>query len=541
MSNTDGPDLRDLPEPVLEGRRALLPNLVWVIPLVAALVGLGLVVQMLLAQGPTITISFSTAEGLEPGKTKVKFREVDIGDLRSLRVAEDRTRVVATVELTKEAERFAVADSRFWVVRPRLAGGAISGLSTLVSGSYIGVDGGKSEDPAREFVGLDEAPVVPADVPGTSYQLQAADLGSLDIGSPIFHRRVQVGQVTSFSLAPDGSGVTLRVFVKAPYDKLVTASSRFWHASGVDVRLDASGVKVGTQSLAAVLLGGIAFRTPEEHTGAAQAPARSRFNLAADEAEAMKAPDGEPVTVVLRFNQSIRGLAPGAPVDFRGVVLGSVRAVSLEMDPRSKTFVAPVVVELYPERLSLPSPASGESAERQRAARLAELVRQGLRAQLRTGNLLTGQLYVALDFFPKAPAVRFEAGRSPLELPTVAGDLEELQQKLGDIVRKLDKLPLEAIAGDLRRSLGALEATLRRTESLMAQADQELLPEAKETLAGVRRSMAGVDSLLAQDGPLQQDARQAMRELENAARSLRALTDVLERQPEALLKGKAGE
>ncbi|MBI4753917.1 MAG: MCE family protein [Betaproteobacteria bacterium] len=532
----------DIPEPLLESRRPWLPSLVWAIPILAALIGISLVVQVLMARGPTITISFASAEGIEPGKTKVKFREVDIGEVRTVRLAQDGARIVATVELTKEATRFAVDDSRFWVVRPRLAGGGISGLGTLVSGAYIGVDGGKSEERRREFAGLDEPPVVPADVPGRSYVLRADDLGSLDIGSPIFHRRVQVGQVTGFTLAPDGSDVSLRIFVKAPHDRLIGPNTRFWHASGVDLSLDAGGVKVNTQSLAAVLLGGIAFANPPDATVAEPAPAETSFALARDETRAMKAPDGEPVVAVLRFNQSVRGLVAGAPVDFRGVVLGSVRSVNLDFNRQRREFAATVVAELFPARLArgADSPITGGDP-RQRAELLSHLIRRGLRAQLRTGNLLTGQLYVALDFFPRAAPVQADVTARPLELPTVPGDLEELQQRLADIINKLDKVPFDAIGADLRQVLASMDATLKRAEALAARLDAELMPEVRSSLAELRRTLGSAGSVLADDAPLQQEARESLRELSAAARALRALTDTLEHQPESLLRGKSGD
>lgn len=241
-------------EPAVAASRRVRPSLVWGIPLIAALIGLALVVQTLSKRGPTITVSFASAEGIEPGKTKVKFKDVDIGDVRTVTLTPDRSRVIATIDLVKEAEPFAVEGSRFWVVRPRFAGSGISGLGTLLSGAYIAVDIGRSERKLMEFTGEDEPPVVASDVPGRRFVLHTADLGSLDVGSPVFFRRIEAGHVEWFSLNPDGNGLTLGIFIKAPYDRFVTPDSRFWHASGIDLRLDAAGVRVQTQSLATVWL-----------------------------------------------------------------------------------------------------------------------------------------------------------------------------------------------------------------------------------------------------------------------------------------------
>jgi paraquat-inducible protein B len=380
----------NLPEPVIEPRSRWLPSLVWVIPLVAALVGVLLVVKTVAGRGPTITISFVSAEGLEPGKTKLKYKDVDVGTVKTITLSKDHARVLVDVQLTKEASDFAVKDTRFWVVRPRVAASGVSGLSTLLSGAYIGVDAGKSDEDQTEFVGLETPPAVTGDQKGHKFTLRGESLGSIDIGSPIYYRRVQVGQVTGFSLDKDGTGVTMQVFVNAPYDQYVGANSRWWHASGVDLRLDSSGFKLNTQSLATVVLGGIAFQTPPNQQPGQQAQDNMTFRLGSDEADAMRDPDGTPLRVVMNFNQSLRGLSVGAPVDFRGIVLGQVTNIGIEYDPKARNFMMPVTINLYPDRLgrrtrdALPSPGSTASQEL-----LQRLVQHGLRGQLRTGNLLT--------------------------------------------------------------------------------------------------------------------------------------------------------
>ncbi|HEY4353344.1 MAG TPA: MlaD family protein, partial [Paraburkholderia sp.] len=314
----------DVPEPDIDARRRWLPSLVWVIPLIAALIGVALVIQSIYQKGPTITISFSTAEGLEPGKTKVKYKDVDIGYVKQIKLSNNHSRVLVYVQLSKEADDFAVKDSRFWVVRPRIGASGVTGLSTLLSGSYIGVDGGRSTETQTEFVGLEAPPAVTVDQKGRQFTLRGESLGSIDIGSPVYYRRVQVGQVTGFSLDKDGTGVTVQVFVNAPFDQYVGTNSRWWHASGVDLRLDSSGFKLNTQSLATVIVGGLAFQSPPGQAVGVQAPNNMTLRLGDDESDAMHEPDGEPVRVVMNFNQSLRGLSVGAQVDFRGIVLGQV-------------------------------------------------------------------------------------------------------------------------------------------------------------------------------------------------------------------------
>ncbi len=525
----------NLPEPVIEPRSRWLPSLVWVIPLVAALVGVLLVVKTVAGRGPTITISFVSAEGLEPGKTKLKYKDVDVGTVKTITLSKDHARVLVDVQLTKEASDFAVKDTRFWVVRPRVAASGVSGLSTLLSGAYIGVDAGKSQEDQTQFVGLETPPAVTGDQKGRQFTLHGESLGSIDIGSPVYYRRVPVGQVVGFNLDKDGTGVTMTVFVNAPYDQYVGTNSRWWHASGVDLRLDSSGLKLNTQSLATVVLGGIAFQTPPNQQAGTQAKQDAKFRLGSDEADAMRDPDGEALRVVMNFNQSLRGLSVGAPVDFRGIVLGEVTNIGIEYDPKTQSFMMPVTLNLYPDRLgkrvreSLPVPGSDASG-----ALLQRLVAHGLRGQLRTGNLLTSQLYIALDLFPKAAPAKVNLNADPLELPTVPNTLDELQLQVADIAKKLDKIPFDEIGANLNSSL-------KNANSLFKQLDTQVAPEARNTLTAARKTFADAQSTLQQDSPLQSDVHQALQELTRTLQSLNALSDYLERHPESLLRGKSGD
>ncbi|WP_449413301.1 PqiB family protein [Pandoraea soli] len=533
------PGAGELPTPVIEPRKRWAPSLVWLIPLVAAVIGLSLVAKAVIERGPSVVIDFKTAEGLEAGKTKVKYKEVDIGTVKNIELSDDLSHVRVTVDLTQNAKRFAVKDSRWWVVRPRVAGGSVSGLSTLLSGAYIGADAGKSKDSSEHFVGLEVPPVVSTGQPGKPFVLHAADIGSLDIGSPIYYRRIQVGQVEAYSLDPDGKGVTLRVFVQAPYDQYVGSNTRFWHASGIDLRLDSSGFQVNTQSLASVVIGGIAFQAPNESGAGAMAKAGQEFRLAPDETTAMKAPDTHPMTVVFRFQQSLRGLAVGAPVDFRGITLGEVTSIGVEFDQATKQINMPVTVEVYPDRLRRRDPKNNlppdELASRQI---LNSLVARGLRGQLRTGNLLTGQLYVALDFFPNAKPAHAEEVDNVVVMPTVPNTLDQLQLQIADIATKLDKIPFDSIGQNLDSSLRKLDKTLDNAQGLFRQLDGEIAPEAKATLREAKKSFGAAERTLSEDAPVQQDVRQAMQELTKTLRSLGTLADYLQQHPEALLRGK---
>ena len=525
-----------LAAPAVAKRRSWLPSLIWLIPIVAALVGVTLVVRLIRERGPEIVLTFRTAEGLEAGKTAVRYKDVQIGTVQTLRLANDRSHVRVLVQLNKEAAAFTAKDTRFWVVRPRLDTSGISGLGTLLSGAYIGADAGVSEETAGEFTGLEAPPIVTRDDSGRQFLLHARDLGSLDIGSPVYFRRIKVGQVAAYGLDEDGKGVTLRIFVNAPYDQFVGVNTRFWHASGVDVDLNASGLKLRTQSLVTLLLGGIAFQPLDEGMGPL-AQENTAFALAEDEPTAMKSPDGPSQTALLYFNQSLRGLSPGAPVDFRGVVVGEVKSIGVEFDRNEREFRMPVVVQLYPERLQRRSEQRNDTQQAQ-LGRWQAMVGKGLRAQLRTGNLLTGQVYVAIDFFPEAPPARLDITRTPLELPTVPNSLDELQTQVAGIARKLNKVPFDDISADLRKTLATLNQTLGSTERLVKSLHDDVSPEMAAALKDVRRTLGSAERTIADDSPLQQDLRQTLQEVARAAGSLRVLADYLERHPESLLRGK---
>ncbi|MBU9264385.1 MCE family protein [Burkholderia multivorans] len=537
MNSPQGPqhDESRPPDPTISTKSGWLPSLVWLVPLIAALIGIGLVVRSVRERGPEITISFHSAEGLEPGKTQVKYKDVEIGMVKTIKLSKDLSRVLVEVQLKKEAEDFAVKDSRFWIVRPRVGATGVSGLGTLLSGAYIGVDAGRSQDLQTDFTGLEKPPAVTADQKGTQYVLRGDSLGSVDIGSPVYYRRVQVGQVVGFSLDKDGTGVTFNVFVNAPYDQYVGTNSRWWQASGVDLRLDSSGLKLNTQSLATVILGGIAFQTPPNQSSGVLAPNNTTFRLAADEGDAMRDPDGQPLQVVMNFNQSLRGLGIGAPVDFRGIVLGEVTNIGIDYDPKTKNFTMPVTMNVYPERLGRrfreTIASKGEAA---RLEIVQRLVQHGLRGQLRTGNLLTSQLYVALDFFPKAPPAKVDVSHQPLELPTVPNTLDELQLQVADIAKKLDKVPFDQIGANLNSALS-------NADKLFKQLDTQVAPEARDTLSAAKQTFSTAEATLQQDSPLQSDVRGALKELTRTLQSLNALADYLERHPESLIKGKPGD
>ena len=527
-----------IPQAVVRPRGRWPLSLVWIVPVLAVLFGAWLAFQAIRDRGPSIVIAFKTAEGIEPRKTKIEYRNVEVGEVKSIALSADRSQVLVTAQMFRHAAGLLVDDTRFWVVRPRISAGNVSGLGTLLSGSHIGMDAGKSTNGRREFVGLEQPALVTDHLPGRQFILRGDDMGSLDIGSPIYFKHIQVGQVAAFALDADGKGVTLKVFINAPYDKHVNIGSRFWHADGIDVTLDASGLKINTQSVVSILLGGLAFDNFPDAAGGPPANADTSFRIYADHAHALKPPDPGFETYVMVFKESARGLSIGAPVDFRGVVIGDVIAISLDYDPATKETSVPVSVRINAARLRARNgkPTSGavslSPADTQ--AFLDRLIQRGLRGQLRTANLLTAQLYIALDVFPAVPKAMADWTKAPPELPTTPGSLQELQVTLAAIAKKLEKVPFDAIGEDLHR-------TLQNANKLIQQLDTETAPEIRAAVADARRMLNAIEQTMAADSPLQQDAHGALREIAGAAKSFRVLSDYLERHPESVIRGKKAD
>ena len=516
---------RDPPLPHVAEARTVVKkrtrlSVVWIVPIVAALTGVWVAVTRILSEGPKITIALRSAEGLEAGKTKIRYNGVDIGGITMIRLSDDRQGVIATAQMAPKTEEFLVEDTKVWVVRPRISGATVSGLGTLISGAYIGMEIGHSRKKQRDFVALAAPPVVTGDVPGRFFVLETPNLGSLDYGTPIYFRRLEVGQVVSYELDKAGQSFGVRVFVHAPYDQYVTPSTRFWHASGIDLSLSATGVSVQTQSLLSVLIGGIAFETPATGPVLPAADADTVFPLFVNRAEAYKPAARDPHSYVLVFRQSIRGLSQGAPVEFRGVPIGEVVEISPQFDAKTDDFTVSVTIRVDPRMLGVKvvdEDPGDASARRKRT--IETLVARGFRAQLRSGSLLTGALFVAVDFFPDAPPATVDWSQEPVELPTVPGQMEGLEASVASILRKIDKMPLQGIGDGLKKAISELDLTL----------------------VSARGTLDNADKLVQPNSVLGEQLGTTLQEVSRAARGLRVLADYLEQHPEALLRGKPGE
>lgn len=550
--NKDVSELNDVPEAEIRNRkRGFSISIVWLVPLVAVLIGGWLVYKALSEKGPTIAISFKSAEGLEAGKTKIKYKDVELGQVSSIKLSEDLSKVIVTAELVKDAEHFLSVNTRFWVVRARVGVSGVSGLGTLFSGAYITLDPGKPGNKTHYFKGLEEPPLVTTDLPGRHFILEADSRGSLDVGSPVYYRKIQAGQIVKYELAEDGHTIHFKIFVNAPYHEFVYRNTRFWNASGFDFQLDTKGVRVDTESLVSILIGGIAFGIPQADVPGTPAEEEAIFRLFKNIDAAKERTYWLKSKVILYFDESVRGLDIGAPVEFYGIQMGEVIDVKLVYNQENNNFRIRAMVEIETERWA---EAGFVGSDSERRDLMASLLDRGFRAQLKTGNLLTGKQVVVLDFFPDAePATIAQEEGLPV-FPTVPTPMEEISTKFMRILQKIDDIPLDQIGQDLgatikttkqlveapeiKETIRNLNATLAETRLLVSDLRTRVTPEISAVLEEARLSLDNAERMLNADSQLQVKMNSALDEIAGAARSLRLLLDYLERHPESLLRGK---
>ncbi|MFT4564396.1 MAG: paraquat-inducible protein B [Gammaproteobacteria bacterium] len=528
----------DVPQAdIVESRRL---SIVWLLPIVAALAGGWLLYDTLEKRGPLITIAFLRGDGIEADKTVLRYKAVHVGRVTTVRIADDLRHVIASARIERSFAAQLKEGTRFWVVRPRVGASGVSGLGTLVSGAYIEIDPGPG-DAQINFVGLEIPPIVAADVPGNSYVLESEILGSIQAGSPVSFRDIPVGEVLGYELADDGSRVAIHIFVREPYTLLVRSSTQFSNASGINVSVNADGLDLRTGSLQTLLVGGITFDLPLANK-AAPSPAGTKFWLFDSPDKIGEARPSAHEPYLLYFEDSVRGLNVGAPVEFKGIKLGSVTNIDLEVDPNSSDIRIPVKIQLQPQRLvstsTTPARGSDEIVE--------SLIAQGFRARLQTGSLLTGQMFVELGFYPDTSAVQVSNSKGLTVIPTIPSEFVEIKDSAREVLDKLRKLPVEEIgehtlaaindfetlvnSPQISKFLISANASFESIKSLTDEVSAQLVPLASQ----LTETLASVDG----NSALQSQLSLTLKQVDNAARALRVLAESIERNPNAVIWGK---
>lgn len=549
--------LTEPPAPMI--KKKSWPSLVWLIPVITALIGGWLVHKTISEKGPQIEITFKTAEGIEAGKTRIKYKEIEIGVVDSVHFSQDFSNIILKASMEKAAEAFLGKGARFWVVKPRLSLREATGLGTLLSGSYIEIEPGQGAL-QKQFEGLDKPPLITSDADGTKLMLLARNLGSLDTGSPIYYQGILVGEIHGWELRDDRKSIHIHAFVKAPYNKLVKTNTRFWNISGMDLSIGSEGVSVRTESIQSLLYGGIAFETPDTLEPETETLDKVVFTLYEDYQSSHEVSFKKKMSFILFFEDSVRGLKVGAPVEFKGIKVGIVKDVRLEFNGQDAAFRIPVLIEIEPDRFI--------SRDVEKDPPVFEtfkiLVDRGLRASLQTGSLLTGQLYIDLDMHPDTPIRMVHTGGSFPELPTIKGDLEQMTASVKTILARMEKLEIEEISSQLLKTLqdanklinkpeladaiNQFHASLQLFKTVLHKLDQHTEPlstnlekaigAGRETLEKAQKTLGLVDEMLKPESPLQYRFIELTGELAEMARSIRTLVDMLERNPNAVIFGK---
>ncbi|MGH7439859.1 MAG: intermembrane transport protein PqiB [Polyangiaceae bacterium] len=510
----------DLPTATVKRHRRVSP--VWIVPIVAAGLLVYLAWTSFARRGPLLTLHLATAEGLTVDQTQVKHRAVTLGTVEEIRLAEDMKSVIVTARMVGGNGAIWTDHARFWVVRPRFSSGSVTGLETLVSGAYIEVDPGLPGGVKQhEFTALKEPPGRQSDEPGLVLVLKAKRLGSLGVGTPVYYRDVQVGEVLGCDLGDQPGPVSLRVFVREPYDRFVRSQTRFWNVSGLSVSMGAEGMHVELESLQALISGGIAFETPGAPDGDAPVQDLAAFDLYESKATADATLYEERIPFVTYFRTSVQGLAPGAPVQLFGVQIGNVSNVKLVYDPDKHCTVARVAFDVQPERIVGRGGGSDPA--------VAEALRQdfgksGLRVVLESSSLLTGTKDLAIDYEPRKLAGELPREGDARVLPGTGGGIESLTATLNEVATRMEKIPFEAIGQRADATLAQLPAVAQQMAEAAQKASGTFGPE------GYGRG-----------SPFERNMDHLMNQVGDAARSFRALTDYLDRHPEALLRGRASE
>ncbi len=533
-------------KPAATVRRSRM-SLIWLIPLVAAVIAAWLGYRTVSQQGSVVTLSFRSADGLTAGQTRVRHKAVELGQVEAIRLSDDMSHVMVTVRMRREAEPYLTNDARFWVVRPRISSGSLVGIETLVSGSYIEMDpGGRDGERRVDFTGLEQPPGVRTGEPGHTFALKAQRIGSLGSGAPVFYRDITVGEVLGYDIG-DGTGpVTVQIFVRAPYDGFVRQGTHFWNASGLSVQLGNEGVHVEVASLQAVLSGGVAFDSPSRQAKALEADAGTEFPLYNSYADAQASGYSTKLAFVTYFESSVRGLSRGASVEFFGIQVGTVTNVALELNQATGDARVRVGLEVQPERIM-----SEEAVKAEHTTDVTRrLVQRGMRAQLQTASYLTGQRVVALDFVPSAQPADLVMEGDTIVLPSHGGGLDNILVAVNDIAGKLDRLPLDQIGQNLNGALRSASGAMASVQDLMKKTDAGLTPTLRrlpeitaslqETVAKAGRTVGSIEASYGNNSQFQRELERAMTQVGDTARSIRLLADFLDRHPEALVRGRAG-
>ena len=511
---------------------------VWIFPIVTALIGAWILFYHYSHQGPEVTLITTNAEGIEGGKTTIKSRSVDVGVVMSTTLTDDLTHVEIKARLNSGMEKLLHKDSVFWVVKPQIGREGISGLGTLLSGAYIELQPGSKGPEPSNYQLLDAPPLAPPDAKGIRVVLDSKKAGQLNPGDPVLFRGYRVGSVETSTFDPKNRSISYQLFISAPNDRLVTSNVRFWKDSGVAMDLTSAGMRVEMGSLATLFSGGVSFDVPEGVDLGQPIVEKTEFKLYDDQKSIQDSLYTQHIDYLMFFKDSVRGLQVGAPVEFRGIRLGTVAQVPYFSNrlhqALSSDYRIPVKIQIEPERLAT---QFGESPDIR--GHLPALIERGLRGSLKTGNLVTGALYIDLDFYPKEPAISNVNTFDGINIiPSVSGGLAQIQQRVMETLDKFNNLPLTPMVQQATNTLSETQNTMRRLQTTLdnlnkitaSQSAQEVPADMQKTLRELNRSMQGFQPGSAAYNKMVADMQrldQVLRELQPVLKTLNEKSNAL--------------
>ncbi|MCW4151770.1 intermembrane transport protein PqiB [Halomonas sp. 18H] len=514
---------------------------IWIVPIVALLIGAWLVYDNYASQGPMITLTMDSADGIEAGSTMIKTRNVEVGQIESVSLSDDRSQVVMQARMSEQAEPMLVADTSFWVVKPRIGREGISGLNTVLSGSYLQLEPGRSDEEARSFEVSDQPPVAAPGAEGLRINLTSQVGNALSVGDPITYQGLPVGRVEKADFDIDNQKMQHRVFIESPYHRLITRNTRFWTTSGIDFSLDSQGINIQVESVEALLGGGVTFGVPDDLPQGDPVSSDTHFTLHPDEQSARQGTFDEYLEYVLLIEDTVRGLSKGAPVEFRGVRIGTVASVpwnftAPQLDGRDRLAI-PVLIRIEPQRLGIDNQ---EMDLEEWEARFKRLFERGLRASLKSGSLLTGALFVDLTFDDqRAGEYTAETFVQHDVFPTTSTGLAQIQSQVTNLLDKLNGLEVEPILTGLDDNLSTSKAMLEEVRQLTTSVDSLVKdPQTRQLPANLNTTLKELQSTLqglSADSPAYRELTDTLDQVRRLMRDLQPAARKISEDPRALL------
>jgi len=528
---------KNLPKAIIKSMHKV--SSIWLIPIIALAIGTWMIIETWQQQGPLITIEFSTAQGININETLVKLRDVPIGKVVDIKLNNNLNAIIITARLDKKASTLLSSDSQFWVVKPRISLGNISGLSTILSGAYIELSPGSEQILSTTFRGLDNPPLTPFGTPGLHITLDSKSDNAFNIGDPVLYRGSKVGRIEYAHFNSDEGKFYYNVFIDAPYDELVTTNTRFWEVKGIEIDLSAEGLKFNSGTLETLLSGGVAFDIPSYLSKGEIITERAYFSIYPNKEKVNERLYKAGQNYMVLFSQTIRGLKPGAAVEYKGIKIGEVVRTDIDYPEvnnfLSKQTLLPVMIKISPGRLGLQDNEIGVYKSHQD---MKNWISKGLHAVLNFDNLLTGRMYIELKYQDITNNESKTYG-DLLLIPTADSELKQLFKRVNNIVDTFEKLPFDNILNSANDALKAIKTAMTNFNTASTEVSALLKdPKSQTLIAQLNQTLLSLEQLTnsyASGSQTHKQLNQLLATIEKTVNALTPLLIQLKMQPNSLI------